>query len=117
MRAIVSRLLHSHTKILLIFILVVNIVYISVSLIGTSKAEHSQQPADSVPAAPAEITGIIATKNTKFQAGLYKKLIERVGPAQAQEDLYHSGLPLMVIPICLTMSLATGFTINIKNRV
>ncbi|TSC78041.1 MAG: Uncharacterized protein G01um101424_175 [Parcubacteria group bacterium Gr01-1014_24] len=41
----------------------------------------------------AEITGIQATQNLDEQVKLYTKLIERVGPQQAQEDLFKSGLP------------------------
>jgi hypothetical protein len=40
-----------------------------------------------------EILQITATRDPKMQAMLYKRLIERVGPLKAQEDLYHSGLP------------------------
>lgn len=40
-----------------------------------------------------EIEKIKATKNKDEQVGLYVTLIERVGPTQAQEELYRSGLP------------------------
>ena len=40
-----------------------------------------------------EITAIKTTTNLKEQIVLYKQLIERVGPEQAQIDLYLSGLP------------------------
>lgn len=42
---------------------------------------------------PAEIVSIKATTNLSERVELYKKLIERVGPEQAQLDLYLSGLP------------------------
>lgn len=40
-----------------------------------------------------EIEQILAINDFDKQTGLYMKLIERVGPIQAQEDLYRSGLP------------------------
>lgn len=40
-----------------------------------------------------EIEQIKISKDFPKQVKLYKKLIERVGPEQAQEDLFHSGLP------------------------
>jgi hypothetical protein len=40
-----------------------------------------------------EIQGILATSDQKEQVKLYTDLINRVGPAQAQEDLFRSGLP------------------------
>ncbi len=43
--------------------------------------------------AGAEIAGIKATQNLNEQVKLYKKLIARVGPDQAQEALFKSGLP------------------------
>lgn len=41
----------------------------------------------------SEIEGIKATEDMKEQIKLYTELIERVGPEQAQEDLFKSGLP------------------------
>ena len=41
----------------------------------------------------SEIAGIKATQNQDEQVKLYTKLIERVGPEQAQVDLLNSGLP------------------------
>jgi hypothetical protein len=40
-----------------------------------------------------EINKILLEKSFKKQVELYTKLIERVGPEQAQEDLQHSGVP------------------------
>ena len=40
-----------------------------------------------------EITEIKATQNLDQQVVLYKRLIERVGPEQAQIDLFRSGMP------------------------
>ncbi len=42
---------------------------------------------------PIEIQQIKAADNLDKQTKLYKELIERVGPEQAQEHLYNSGLP------------------------
>lgn len=42
---------------------------------------------------PPEITAIKNTTNIDEQVVIYKKLIDRVGPQQAQEDLKNSGLP------------------------
>lgn len=47
----------------------------------------------SQPASSNEIAQIKAATNLDQQVKLYKNLIERVGPLQAQEDLFHSGLP------------------------
>lgn len=44
------------------------------------------------PISANEIAQIKATANLEQQARLYRQLIERVGPAQAQEDLFRSGL-------------------------
>lgn len=41
----------------------------------------------------SEIAQIKATPNLDNQVKLYKELILRVGPEQAQDDLFHSGLP------------------------
>ncbi|MBA3733149.1 hypothetical protein H0W91_02105 [Patescibacteria group bacterium] len=41
----------------------------------------------------SEITEIKTTTNPSVQAKLYRQLIERVGPAEAQDDLLNSGLP------------------------
>lgn len=43
--------------------------------------------------ANTEIAQIKATTDLKVQTELYKKLMIREGAVQAQEDLYHSGLP------------------------
>ena len=40
-----------------------------------------------------EIAQILATEDLKTRVKLYRALIERVGPVQAQEDLLNSGLP------------------------
>ncbi len=40
-----------------------------------------------------EIKGILATKDISTRKDLYLSLIKRVGPMQAQEELFHSGLP------------------------
>jgi hypothetical protein len=40
-----------------------------------------------------EIKQILSLKGAQERAPIYRKLIERVGPALAQEALYHSGLP------------------------
>ena len=43
---------------------------------------------------PPEITAMLsAQNNVDEQTKLYRKLIERLGPEQAQEELLHSGLP------------------------
>lgn len=41
----------------------------------------------------SEIAGIKATQNLDEQVKLYTELIKRVGPGEAQEDLFKSGLP------------------------
>ncbi len=40
-----------------------------------------------------EVKEIKAVDNIRLKTELYKKLIERVGPVEAQEELYNSGIP------------------------
>lgn len=53
---------------------------------GQSKLQPVQGPSP-------EIAGITATEDLDGQVKLYRQLIERVGPIQAQEELLASGLP------------------------
>ncbi len=53
----------------------------------------SQFSKERIKVVPGEILAIKATSNLDEQIKLYKALIERVGPAEAQDDLYKSGLP------------------------
>lgn len=46
-----------------------------------------------IPPQTEEIAQIKKVNNIDQQVKFYKKLIERVGPEQAQEELFHSGLP------------------------
>ncbi len=48
---------------------------------------------NSLPLEEPEITQIKATPNLEAQVKIYKSLIERVGPEEAQDDLVKSGLP------------------------
>lgn len=75
--------LNRHIKIMVIGILVITVAAFSFA--------SRQEP--KLPAAGNEITQILATSNLKEQVRLYRALITRVGPEQAQEDLYKSGLP------------------------
>jgi hypothetical protein len=71
----------NRTVLLVIIALVVFVgVYFSTRHTDTSKES-------------SEITAIKATQNLPEQVALYKKLINRVGPIEAQEDLLRSGLP------------------------
>src|SRR6185503_15409650 len=72
-----------------IFLIV--ILALAAILLSTSNPNSKKKTA---PVADnTEIQQIKTTNNLQEQVGYYKKLIERVGPIQAQEDLYHSGLP------------------------
>jgi hypothetical protein len=57
-------------------------------MVQSDKLKTTSTPDDS-----NEIAQIKSTKNLTAQTKLYKALIERVGPEQAQEDLFKSGLP------------------------
>ncbi len=88
----ISHFFKLHLRFLLVVLLVINIgiiITFSWRLIETSK--DTAELATSAQA--KEIVGIKSTANSTLQATLYRQLIERVGPTQAQEDLYHSGLP------------------------
>src|SRR6266498_1613203 len=52
-----------------------------------------QYQTGTIPSAAEEIEAIKQTIDLNSQVRLYRSLIERVGPVQAQDDLYHSGLP------------------------
>lgn len=54
---------------------------------------HKTSNKESVKAEEPEITAIKGTQVLGDQIEQYKKLIERVGPGEAQDDLYRSGLP------------------------
>lgn len=56
----------------------------------TPKQEEKQTNSQKI---PSEIKEIKSSLNLDQKVKIYKKLIERVGPEQAQEDLLHSGLP------------------------
>lgn len=88
----ISLFVRNHFRYIIVVIVIVNLLiigYVSKSFITSSQAEPPQ-PHSQV---AGEIAGIVATKNARLQVTLYTQLIERVGPVQAQEDLYHSGLP------------------------
>ncbi|CAN5178454.1 hypothetical protein BH09PAT1_BH09PAT1_5150 [soil metagenome] len=80
-----------HSKLLLVVLLLLNIGVISslaYFLTRSSSAEIAQKPTKN-----PEITAILQTTNARLQSNLYRQLINRVGPVEAQEDLFHSGLP------------------------
>lgn len=58
-----------------------------------NKATQNINQSDNTYQKTAEIQAILAARNPDEQVGWYKKLIERAGPQQAQEELYNSGLP------------------------
>lgn len=68
--------------ILLILVLVISGKYLF------TKFTHGNTPK-----VQAEISAILATSKISEQSKLYRQLIGKVGPAEAQEDLYRSGLP------------------------
>ena len=87
----IRKFLHKHISLILLSLVVINI-----GIIGYLGATFFMQP-DVKPAIaqtePEEITEIKVTQDMTARSQLYKKLIERVGPVQAQESLAHSGIP------------------------
>lgn len=76
----------------LLFLLIINLFLLSYFLF------RLLHPLDLNPVAstleiPNEIIGIRSTSDLKVQTQLFKELIKRVGPVEAQEDLLHAGLP------------------------
>lgn len=74
------------------------IAILSVLLVGLIVVtQRNTAPKELVKGAPSdqgsEITQIKQTNNLDEQVIFYKKLITRVGPERAQEELYRSGLP------------------------
>ncbi len=74
---------------LLIVINIVLIGFIVKSFFPSSKPQST--PVSSAYA--KEIQGIKETQVMKVKETLYRQLMERVGPVQAQEELQHSGIP------------------------
>lgn len=71
------------------FIIVLTILVI----VGFALIQKVQQEHLSIRDEASEITQIKKTANLDRQIALYKKLIERIGANQAQEEFLHSGLP------------------------
>lgn len=78
----------SFFRFLLLSSLIIFITSFSFILNNVDKEEASSVSQESV-----EITQIKNTTDIKLQASLYKQLIEKVGPVEAQEKLFASGLP------------------------
>lgn len=55
--------------------------------------KHTEIKGASTSQEAQEITDIKATRDLKIREGLYRKLIQRIGPEDAQVALYKSGLP------------------------
>lgn len=72
--------------------LIVAILLVAAAMFFSSNFDLKKNGSGSVPGGD-EIERIKSTTNLAEQAVLYKKLIERVGVAQAQEDLVRSGMP------------------------
>lgn len=86
------RLLHRHIR--LVFLLALLMSTLSIYLWRNVMVSNTTQPLQQQSSIYSqEIVAIKETKNTMRQASLYKKLIERVGPIEAQEQLLRSGLP------------------------
>lgn len=66
---------------------------VSFALTRLPRLQTPVQPAAGEKTQPGEISQIKALKSVDEQKVLYRKLIERVGPLEAQELLYRSGLP------------------------
>jgi len=77
---------------MLVLLLIINIVVIGF-ITSTWLQKSSVKPRSGEVVKAKEIVEIISTTNTRLQATLYKQLIERVGPVEAQEELVRSGLP------------------------
>ncbi|HSW47835.1 MAG TPA: hypothetical protein VLG67_02030 [Candidatus Saccharimonadales bacterium] len=72
----------------IIFILAVFAGSILAPIIGTSNNHRPNLPPRS-----KEIQAILSEKDFRKQVAQYTKLIERVGPIEAQEEFQHSGIP------------------------
>lgn len=74
----------------LLFISIIALVFFVVKVVPNKSSEISvvKEYQES-----AEIREIKASGNPTLQVKLYRDLIERVGPEEAQEELYRSGLP------------------------
>lgn len=88
----VRRFITSHIYAILIVLLLLNVGIISV-ISFTWITKNVTRSQEKISTKPKEIIEIISTTNTRLQATLYRQLIERVGPVEAQEDLVRSGLP------------------------
>jgi len=81
-----------HFMIFLGVLVVINVcIIVAIGLIWTGK--NKNEPKASTSNQAKEIQEIKSTTNTRLRSTLYRQLIERVGPTEAQEDLVHSGLP------------------------
>lgn len=78
---------------ILVFLFVTKIITLDISFHNPfqNTKEQKAQSAESSP--PEEIIAIKAATDIKIQGQLYRKLIDRVGIEQAQEELYRSGMP------------------------
>lgn len=86
------RVILQNSTLLLLLLLLFNfgvMGYFIFTFMGKSEAEL---PVKKTLLSP-EISAIVATTDQKIQTEAYMKLLNRVGPAEAQEQLYHSGLP------------------------
>jgi hypothetical protein len=88
----VRHFLKIHIHHILVLLLIINIVVIGF-IAMTWMGKSSVKPQLGGVVKEKEIVEIISTTNSRLQATLYKQLIDRVGPVEAQEDLVHSGLP------------------------
>lgn len=74
------------------FLILGGIVVILIALVNITPSTISGKSRISEKKAP-EVEKILSLKNTKEQSEELRKLMKRVGPIEAQEEMLHSGLP------------------------
>jgi len=84
--------LHRYNR-LLLFIFILG-GFLSIFILRSFMVSNGEQSLQKVNSPYSnEITAIKDTKNIRLRTTLYTKLIKRVGPIKAQEELFYSGLP------------------------
>lgn len=88
----IQLLLRNNTRVLLAVFIAIDLLAISLVSFNYFNNLKNKTKSDATTLAK-EIEGIKSTQVSELQVKLYRQLIERVGPVEAQEDLVHSGLP------------------------
>ncbi|MEO5635204.1 MAG: hypothetical protein ABIS26_02610 [Candidatus Paceibacterota bacterium] len=88
----------SNKKLVILLVIIIGIIAFFVvsfkaGIFSTKSLNNTEEKTQSVATQIPEIEAIKSTENLTEQKGQYQKLIDRVGPSEAQDDLYLSGLP------------------------